>query len=297
MVRRRKRGRSPPAGDTESGMASPTHVRRPSPEYSAMPPPTYYRGRSPVANREALGSSSSASLSPSPDRRSKKHKKRHHRLRRSRSRSPFSSASDVSDANHHHKKKKRKKNKKSRKKTTRDRSPSRSGALTAAAAAAASRLGGASGGPHGIAEGEEDEPIVIFDRASRAFTAEIRSTKEAPVGGLNGSEGQALDVINYRRAFGLSCGTYTFVSEGTALPPAAAAAVSAAAAQAAAAGGPKGGLLMTSNKGGRGETEIQNDFRVNPKTHPHLYWSCWKCSALNYKTRHQCYKCNRLFQR
>ncbi|KAL8275054.1 hypothetical protein Esti_001110 [Eimeria stiedai] len=265
MARKRK-GYMGRASEAPEASKSPVLERRASPDYSPMPALSS-GGFSPLPASGFDGGPSAAC----EKKKHKKHKGRRGRQRRSRSRSPSSSCSSSSSGEGRTRKsKKSHKSRKSRKsKHKHNRAASPRASLAAAAA----------GG------GEEEEQIVIFDRASHAFTAEVRKSKESPLGPPPSTTQGPLGLHpdNYRRAFGLSCGGYSFVSEGPPLPAAAAAAASAAAAQAAAGGGPAvaaGALLsssvMAGGLGSREKGEAQGEGpRINPRTHPHLYWSCW----------------------
>ncbi|PFH31439.1 hypothetical protein BESB_028740 [Besnoitia besnoiti] len=103
----------------------------------------------------------------------------------------------------------------------------------------------------------------------------------------------AYEVKTYHKAFGLDVGGYSFVGEEEVLQSPRAQrgdkgemkdAVKAGAA-ASLLHGPLVEVTGTNPRGGR----------ISKKTHPHLYWQCWSCGADNYKSRHQCFKCNRLF--
>lgn len=292
MVRRRKGWRGPREALQNFGEDDlPIHIRRGSPEYTPMPRPLepFLLEALEKLPREASSDSSSDSSS---ERKKKKRKKRRSR---SRSLSPSSSDSSSSDGHRRSKKKGKKKHKSKHKKKGKHKSTSPDHSAAAPSAAAAAVAARAAAGA-ATGDSQSDDKIVIFDKASRTFTSEAGGGSCGGIGGPLGAphslQGSVFDLQNYRKAFGLSCGNYTFVPEGDSMPAAAAAAVSAAAAAATAAGGP-GGTMLSVGGGSQGDRGT----RVTPKTHPHLYWSCWKCGALNYKTRHQCIKCNRLFQR
>nr|CEL78696.1 TPA: hypothetical protein BN1205_000560 [Toxoplasma gondii VEG] len=107
----------------------------------------------------------------------------------------------------------------------------------------------------------------------------------------------AYELKTYHRAFGLDVGGYAFVGEEEALPVSnthrgegATDSLQDAIKAGAAASLLHGSLVQVKKTERHGTRE-----KTNSKTHPHLFWQCWSCGADNYKTRHQCFKCKRLF--
>ncbi|KFH04733.1 hypothetical protein TGMAS_251790 [Toxoplasma gondii MAS] len=107
----------------------------------------------------------------------------------------------------------------------------------------------------------------------------------------------AYELKTYHRAFGLDVGGYAFVGEEEALPlsnthrgEGATDSLQDAIKAGAAASLLHGSLVQVKKTERHGTRE-----KTNSKTHPHLFWQCWSCGADNYKTRHQCFKCKRLF--
>ncbi|OEH73730.1 uncharacterized protein LOC34617820 [Cyclospora cayetanensis] len=305
MVRRRRgsSGTSDECLDKHgSGFRSPAHTRRSSPEYTPTVHPVKRALKALKQQSTDDSSSDSSSISSSASRRRGRAKKKSRKNRHGRSRSRSPSSDELTARRHITKKKKTEKKSKSSKNKHKRHHPSSSkgAAFAAPATAVQGRVVGGATNPGGASTAETDEPIVIFDRVSRVFTADARSAREdvgPPLGAPTNNQPQSRELANYRKAFGLSCGNYAFVSDTAALPAAASNAALAAAAVASAAGAPGGPLLTSSLDSTREKGGDREGNRVTPKTHPHLYWSCWKCSALNFKTRHQCHKCNRLFQR
>ncbi|CBZ56260.1 conserved hypothetical protein [Neospora caninum Liverpool] len=104
------------------------------------------------------------------------------------------------------------------------------------------------------------------------------------------------ELKTYHKAFGLDVGGYAFVGEEESFPlsdsrreedrrPL----------EAAVAAGAAASLLHGSLVEVKGTERPRRFEKRTSKTHPHLFWQCWSCGADNYKTRHQCFKCNRLF--
>lgn len=247
------------------------------------------RGHAVEKPAAALARRHSPSASFSPERRRKRAR-----------RSPSDSLSEVSSSGSRKKSKKKvkkkqhKHKKRSRKEEKKRKAEKELKARAAAAAVAVSKEGALKE----EVEEEEDERQSLVSAGflllpqTQSPTLEQARRLSPNAGGGVASLQEACRNTNFHRAFGLGCGAFELVSEHEGFLP---------------VQGGSGGLRRREADSlappplivapPQEQTAPSRDVRVNPKTHPHLYWECWKCGAPNFKNRIQCHRCNRLYQK